>query len=61
MFVTFVDYEKAFDSIDRVVLLKLLRHCGSSLRNISFSYRRAMRNAPVELSTIEYFLSCLKC
>ena len=32
----------------------------ASLRNISFSYRRAMRNAPVGLSTKEYFLSCLK-
>ena len=26
VFVTFVDYEKAFDSIDRVVLWKLLQH-----------------------------------
>ena len=28
MFVTFMDYETAFDSIDRVVLWKLLRHYG---------------------------------
>ena len=28
LFVTFVDYEEAFDSIDRVVLWKLLRHFG---------------------------------
>lgn len=28
VYATFVDYEKAFDFVDREVLWKLLRHCG---------------------------------
>ena len=58
VFVTFVDYEKAFNSIDRVVyvLWKLLCHM-ASLRNIAFSCRRTTRNAPLELSK----KSCLRC
>ena len=36
LFVTFVENEKAFDSIDRVVLWKLLRHYGIPEKYIVF-------------------------
>ena len=60
VYATFVDYEKAFDSVDREV-------CGScyatmaSQRKTSPLYRRSTRSASVESSTTELFENCLRC
>lgn len=53
VYTTFVDCEKAFDSVDREVLWKLLRHYGA-LRSISPLYGRPMTIA-AELSTTKSF------
>ena len=60
VYATFVDYEKAFDSADREVLWKLLRHYGIPEKYIAL-IRRPMRSAPVESSTSEFFQNCLRC
>ena len=35
MYVNFIDYEKAFDSVDRQILWKLLRHYGVPVKIVS--------------------------
>ena len=60
VYATFVNYEKAFDSVDKDV-------CGScyatmaSQRNTPPLYRRSTRSAPVESSTTELLQNCLRC
>ena len=57
VYTTFVDYEKAFYSVNRE--LKCYKSCYvimASQRNTSSSYRRPMRSAPAESSATEFFL-----
>ena len=35
LFINFVDFEKAFDSVDRDTLWKLLRHCGVPVKIVN--------------------------
>ena len=55
MYATFVDYEKAFYSVDREVLWKLLSHYGSR-RNTSSSYKRPMRSSPEGVLVVALFV-----
>ena len=37
LYINFIDYEKAFDSVDRETMRKLLRHCGVPMKIISLT------------------------
>ncbi len=59
VYATFVDCEKAFHSVDREVLWKLLRHYGISEKYITL-IQKTYENKPVESSTTEFFQNCLR-
>jgi hypothetical protein len=44
MYINLIDYEKAFDSIDRQMLWKLLRQYGGPKKNVSTEVKEAIRS-----------------
>ena len=50
LYVNFVDYEKAFDSLDRETLWKILRHYGVPIKLANMTKKSYMRDCHAESS-----------